>query len=246
MSRPTENGHWYTKTGEPCYTIIGKNGKERPTTIRDARKLNLVPSVTTVMGLVAKPGLENWKQEQTILACLTLPKIEGESEAEYISRIKADAKEQSIKAAERGTRIHAYVQTWFEGNEVEQDSDGYEFMKSAHDTIFNALGHQDWICEKSFASLGYGGKADLHNELWLIDIKTTEKDLENIKTWDEHAMQLAAYDKGLGGYERSCAILYINANTAESKLIEIPKVEIDKGWKCFRHLLHYWYDKNEL
>ena len=42
----SESGHWYDHTGESKYTIVGKNGKERPTTLRDARKHCYVPSVT--------------------------------------------------------------------------------------------------------------------------------------------------------------------------------------------------------
>ena len=35
-----ESGHWYTQEGEPMYTVIGANGKERNTTLRDAKKEN--------------------------------------------------------------------------------------------------------------------------------------------------------------------------------------------------------------
>ena len=62
----SESGHWYTKEGEPMYTIVGANGVERNTTLRDAKSLELVPSVTTVMGMVAKPALENWKMNQLL------------------------------------------------------------------------------------------------------------------------------------------------------------------------------------
>ena len=75
-----ESTHWYTRAGNPMYTIIGKNGKERNTTLRDARTLDLVPSVTTILGVAAKPGLEKWKQEQVLLAALTLPRQDGEGE----------------------------------------------------------------------------------------------------------------------------------------------------------------------
>ena len=44
----SEAGHWYDRAGEPMYTIIGANGKERNTNLRDAKSLGLVPSVTTV------------------------------------------------------------------------------------------------------------------------------------------------------------------------------------------------------
>ena len=35
-----QNGHWYTTQGTPAYTTIGKTG-ERPTTLRDAKKLEI-------------------------------------------------------------------------------------------------------------------------------------------------------------------------------------------------------------
>ena len=35
----SESGHWYTQEGDPMYTVIGANGKERNTTLRDARKI---------------------------------------------------------------------------------------------------------------------------------------------------------------------------------------------------------------
>ena len=60
----SETGHWYTQTGEPAYRIIGKNGVERNTRLTDARERGLVPSVTTITGLLAKPGLNNWLQQQ--------------------------------------------------------------------------------------------------------------------------------------------------------------------------------------
>jgi hypothetical protein len=43
--KTAESGHWYTQTGEPMYTVIGANGKERNTTLRDAKKDNLVPQL---------------------------------------------------------------------------------------------------------------------------------------------------------------------------------------------------------
>ena len=56
--RQAESGHWYDREGNPAYTVIGKNGKPRGTTLRDARTLNLCPSVTTILGVAARPGLD--------------------------------------------------------------------------------------------------------------------------------------------------------------------------------------------
>ena len=42
-------GHWYSKEGKPVHTQIKKDGGERNTTLADAKKLGLYPSVTTIM-----------------------------------------------------------------------------------------------------------------------------------------------------------------------------------------------------
>ena len=55
MKKESESEHWYNKTGEAAYTIVGSNGKERNTNLRDARKHGYVPSVTTILGVAAKP-----------------------------------------------------------------------------------------------------------------------------------------------------------------------------------------------
>ena len=76
IARSAESVHWYQHNGAPQYTVKAKDGSDRPTTLRDARKLNLVPSVTTILKIAAKPGLEAWKLNQMLLAALTLPKGE--------------------------------------------------------------------------------------------------------------------------------------------------------------------------
>lgn len=238
-----ENGHWYQKDGSPAYMIVGKNGKERPTTLREARKLGLVPSVTTIIGCADKPQLTNWKIDQAILSALTLGRMEEETEKEYVDRIKEDAKEQAKKAAERGTQIHAWVQDGFE-RILHGEAEQYFF--SAQDTIIIECGDVGWICEKPFATARYGGKCDLHNKEYLLDIKTTDKKVEDRKLWESHFMQLAAYRKGLGILVARCGILWINSATAESRLVWADEKELDKGWKMFSALLDYWYAKSGL
>ena len=45
--------------GTPAYTIVGKNGKERPTTLRDARQHGLLPSVS---GIIRSPQRPRWNE----------------------------------------------------------------------------------------------------------------------------------------------------------------------------------------
>jgi len=143
----SEQGHWYDSSGRPQYTITGKNGKERNTTLRDAREFNLFPSVTTIMGMAAKPALENWKIDQALLSALTLPRSETESLDGFMARAKQDAKDQSYKAAERGTEIHADIERGFLHN---TPSDAYMAVRACLDSTFPGV---DWIAEGSFSWL---------------------------------------------------------------------------------------------
>ena len=79
----SESGHWYTQDGEPMYTIVGANGVERNTTLRDAKSLGLVPSVTTIIGMIAKPFLENWKIDQALKSAIALEKDADESDEDF-------------------------------------------------------------------------------------------------------------------------------------------------------------------
>ena len=66
--RASESQHWYIRDGVPQYTVEAKKGGQRNTMLRDARVMNLVPSVTTILGVAAKPALLAWLQQQVLLA----------------------------------------------------------------------------------------------------------------------------------------------------------------------------------
>lgn len=237
-----ENGHWYTKDGHTAYTTIGKTG-ERPTTLRDARKLGLLPSVTTINGMLSKAGLDTWKQQQVLLAALTLPRSEGESEQEWLVRVMQDSKATGREAAERGTAIHAVIEEYFEQKYM---SNKPPYLDAIDKALIDAFGSQLWLTEKSFGHpLGFGGKCDLMSSSgFVVDFKTKETDLDKVDVYFEHEMQLAAYREGLGMPTARCAIVFVNALTNQVKLIEISQEKLQSGWECFEHLLRVYQIKN--
>ena len=241
----SEGGHFYKPNGEPAYTYKNKKGEEKATTLREARKEGWFPGATTIIATQARFGLVNWMIDQAILSALTLPRPEGEGDLSFFARIKADAKEQAEKAAEKGKIIHAWVQDSFEGKVSPPEAD--PFVISARMEITKKCGARNWICEKPFASpMGYGGKIDLQDPEIILDIKTTEKDLDTIRTWDDHAQQLAAYRTGVQNPNAKCGILYINVLTTDSKLLWLPEEELVKGFECFKALLAFWKAKNSI
>jgi hypothetical protein len=245
--RAAESTHWYTREGVPMYTVEAKNGNQRPTTLRDARALDLVPSVTTVLNVAAKPGLEAWKQRQLLLAALTLPRSEEEAEDNYLDRIIRDSREEGRAAADAGTEIHAAIQSFYE----ERPHDFHQHVYAFDTEITQNFGEQFWIAERSFShELGYGGKVDLHttkDKGIVLDIKTKdffEKD--KVEAYDEHLMQLAAYRVGLGLPEAQCANVFVSRRVAGlTKMIEWTESDLQRGFRMFTNLLQFWQERNQ-
>ena len=256
IARASEGTHWYrAEDGAPQYTVKAKDGSDRPTTLRDARTMNLVPSVTTVLKVASKPGLEVWKNEQMLLAALTLPKKPHESEQEFIARIVADSKETAKKAAERGTRVHESIEAWYEG--ARMDIEHRDIAEAFEKKVFDHFGthpFQEWKTETAFASnLGYGGKVDLYclpDETAplgiVIDAKTKEFGPDDkVEGYDEHMMQLAAYRHGLGIPHARCANVFASVSSPGLiKVVEWSEEDLRRGWEMFQHLLGYWKIKN--
>lgn len=242
--REEQNGHWYLPDGSPAYRIIGKNGKERNSTVKDAREHGLLPSVTTIIGCASKPALDVWKQQQAILSALTLPRLEGESEEDWLSRVVADSKETAKQAAERGTQIHGVIEAFYEGIYIPELP---PYVRAVENAINEHFGSQLWISEKSFAYGGFGGKCDLVAKSgFVVDFKTTEKDLDKLDYFFDHQMQLSAYRQGFEMPKARCAIVYVNALQNKAKLVEIPEDDLRIGWECFTHLLAFYRAKNKL
>ena len=243
--RASESNHWYTRDGAPMYTVEAVKGSQRATTLRDARKLNLVPSVTTILNVAAKPALTNWLQQQVLLAALTLPRRPDEPEKEYIDRIINDSKEQGRSAADAGTDIHASIQSFYEGQTTERHKDHVNGCVIALQRYF---GHQAWVAERSFAhEIGFGGKCDLHAQNLVVDIKTKDfTDPDKVDAYDEHMMQLAAYRVGLGMPDARCANIFVSRSVPGLvKIVEWDQTDLQRGWQMFHALLTFWQTKNQ-
>jgi len=238
--------HWYcAKTGEPRYTTIGKNGKERSTTLRDAKSApgTLVPSVSTIIGLLSKAGLDTWKQTEVLYAATEFPRLDDEPEKEWVTRILELAKRKSREAADRGTLIHNFIETHYNGDFI---PDRPAYVSMVVNAVEAHFGVQDWIAEKSLVSFeGYGGKCDLYCNGVVIDFKTTEKSPGDLTPYLEHTIQLAAYREVLSPGAR-CANVYINGTTNEVAIYEHDEQDIRDGYEMFLNLLNIYKLKNKL
>lgn len=204
--------HWYTLDGTPAYEVEGVNGKMRPTTLRDARKLSLVPSVTTVMACQDKPGLTNWIQNQILDACVDNPyhPLDGLSVSDWRVGIMTTARSIGKEAADNGTLIHDAIERAIKTGKVQRKLGVNNIVKPVIEYLDLEFSGFDLVAEDSFAHpKGFGGKIDLYGikdkglpqeRRMVLDFKTklkTAKELDKIKAFDDNHMQTAAYVHGL-------------------------------------------------
>lgn len=236
--------HWYARCGAPTYEVLAASGRPRATTLSDARKIGLVPSVTTVLGVLDKPALNTWRVKQGILAALTLAREDGESDDAYLARVLADSGEQAKKAAEEGTRIHDAIECAFLGKPY--PSQYVPHVAAVHRELSTLFpGVNDWVVEKSFASPdGFGGKVDLHSPSTgiTVDHKGKDGDFSDGKklAYDQH-WQLAPYQRGLCIPRNVAANLFISRTHPGAIASHVWSVEdVDQGWEVFRAALALW------
>lgn len=212
IRRPDKGSHWYLKDGTAYYTIEKKDGSGlRSVTIRDAFKYGAYRSVTNVLGVLDKPGLDAWKQEQCIISALTLPRIDNEDEHTFAERVIVDAGEQAKKAAEAGTLLHELAQEWLVTGKMPETNEARLLAP-----------FQDWVHANVDLDSGlvmppesvvmnhqhaYAGRVDMplrmkDGTIAHVDVKTTEvkrdsNGLPKPEFYAEWELQLAAYSRGI-------------------------------------------------
>ena len=173
-----DSAHWYQRDGVPLHTVLSAKGEPRPTTLRDARKLSLLPSVTNILGVIAKPELTAWLQEQAVMAALTLPRLAGETEDAFARRVVEDSQATRDGAADFGTAFHAGAERVANTLEVDDEHPAAAWLRHFRVWYQGNAALLNWT-EKVLVNrgTGYAGTADLFIEHvvhgpTLVDLKT--------------------------------------------------------------------------
>lgn len=261
LVKPEQSARWYLPDGSPFCRVEMKTkpGQFRRPYVREAAKAGAVPSVTSVLKVIASPGLERWKQEQVLQSALTLPRAEGESLDDFARRAADDARRQAEEAAEYGTRIHEAVEEWVVTGRV---PDGelaapVEAFAAWWDTA--PLGHLDAIAtEEAFVGQGYGGRRDIRvvsgDQVAVIDIKTKtgpgwqvnpEKEFKKIKSKLLWPVQLAAYALPLVSPDRPRRINVILTPSGLCHAHEWLREEFFRDVETFQAALAIWRNMNQ-
>jgi hypothetical protein len=145
---------------------------------------------------------------------------------------------------DRGVNAHQSLSIYFNslGSDVINLGDHALMIRNVVAKLDQLCGKQDWESEKSFShSHGYGGQVDLCSDEFVIDFKT--KDMSKVKdvkkmVFDDHGVQLAAYDTGLGDSGRRLINLYIDVESGA--VLEWEHEDTERYWNMFKHALELW------
>lgn len=257
-------GHWYTREGAPAYAVAKADGSgERPTTIRDARKLGLLPSVTTVLGILDKPQLTTWKIKTAIRAAIEVQRGDGEEIEAWVERVAERAGEPAAEAADLGTRIHDAIETACRGETWDSQALG-AYVAPALGWLLGKLGQGGRISalESVIANpiYGFAGRVDCALEMpdgtvWVVDWKSRktrpgETDAQAFTPYATHRLQLAAYaaewalnqgpgKPGRGWGKVRCANVFTSSTEPGRFGIAVHEAP-EESWEAFKAALAVW------
>lgn len=198
-------GHWYSVEDGHLYGQVPTlKGGLRDFSLLDAKKVNALPSVTGIISLLAKPGLDRWKVEQGIKAALGCSDeaYPGLSSQEVVRELFKVSEEYTNYTAEYGTAVHFWVNKKLrvvETLEIPPMVPGAEECADGVLEWCNSNGYEFTQTEHRFANLvlGYAGTIDLigtrYGEPVIADLKTQS---EPLTSYDEYALQLSGYALG--------------------------------------------------
>lgn len=191
MSFFSSSSHWYQ---------VAANGSIAPAhdiDLRDARKINAYPSITTILKERANPQLEVWKQNQLFDAVMANPVQPGELSDDYRERIGTLASKTGTDAADFGTRLHDALDL-FPQTTIDADLAPYVdlFAPTYHRYVKQRIASEIMLAD---TEIGVAGRTDLVAEtewgLAIIDYKTSKFKGGKANFWPSYRIQLAFYAK---------------------------------------------------
>jgi len=236
--------------------LVSRPEELRPTRMSDVRKWTkegrvVVPSVTTVLNVLAKPALQNWYVEQHLKLAFNLAHEfdNTDTEEHWIAEVRRLTELEMDKAPTAGGDLHKSLELYTR-RELKEEHPDWRLCFEVSDAVMEYTGCGSWETETRFVSaLGFGGQTDLSSQDWLVDYKTKQtvaKFKPGKMVYDEHRMQLAAYREGLGLPKARCANVFICIEDGQIDFHEHKEDELQRGWRMFQNCLAIWNEQNRL
>lgn len=243
------SSHWYEYNAQGWVPLY-EPGKSF--TLREARKLHaqgriVVPSVTTIFGVMAKPQLDKWKQENVAKACWEMRNDAIYTNVEaWMDVAVANASGASKGAMDLGTRIHQAAEDYIAGREYDATLAPYveaiaakrAEMGITHSVTEQCMGSARW---------GYAGRCDDHSPQGMVvrDLKSRKSKGKKVPCYETDPLQLAAYGAARWGntFFQSGKGEIWGLSTSDPGLItvhEFTGADLVPAFECFLSLVKVW------
>ena len=223
--------HWYDTDGR-LHEYFWENGKRKAVTLRQARWMGLVPSVTTILReTVPNAGLMQYWEAQAIEAAATTPRHPEMGDAEWKKRVRAAAAEHRDAAAAEGTRLHDQLSEMLPGGPDTQPPPPAQLHLPlqwlwSHCQLDDS---EKVLSEKAMVDPAgaYAGTIDLLapaapadvDKMLLIDFKTQ---VGRLRVYPEFGFQLAAYRSII---EEDSPITCVSLVFSRAEQEEVPRTD---------------------
>jgi hypothetical protein len=194
----------------------------------------IVPGVTTILGILAKPALVPWANKLG---------LQGIEVGKYVDD-KADI----------GTLAHAMILSHLKGEKTDTSDYSQKQIDQAENSFLSYL---EWergkkiepvFVESSFVSEDclFGGQPDFYGRVdgrrTILDFKTGSG------IYDEHYFQLCAYESLLKeqGCDAERGIILNIPRTEDERFSEKTFYDFENGWRLFVHCLEIYNLKKKI
>jgi len=249
-------GHWYQTDGTERYDAG----------IKIAREEGLLPSVTTILGVIDDPwALKNWRTDQAIMQTMTLPTIENEPPDAYVARVKRSMDDEQEKTTGIGRGVHSLCELYLGSEAIDAGKIPVESYRAYEDSkvevylkqMAEAAGGTGQTEQVVVSPMGYAGRMDYGwggDSVW--DFKSQGvKEREGKASpgfYQDWARQLAAYAIACGRVEDAVdAAKYLEQCSVGSVIISTSRHRgswerkwstkaLVKGWWIFVAAFELW------
>jgi hypothetical protein len=268
-----ESCHAYDRDGNSRHQVPYKDkkrvGEFRNTTIKDIRENGWLPSVSSILSVMAKKGLDGWIKEQVAQASWEIGTNgwrmkEGDLDERerWINVVLEQAEARMTRARDLGTGIHASIEKylelvdWAKRDIALEEKGHYAYIEAARNALTElGVWGQPFESERTFASpLGYGGTVDFSAGMLMADFKCVDR-LDKKLDYPDRCAQLCAYCTGtresvMNGQKiddfytiSQCRLVNIFISTSEPGkylIHECSTEEKEHGWALFSACFTLW------
>ena len=210
----------------------------------------LVPSITNAIGVLSKDAIPRWAAKMVAETAYrmrhALPEMD---EAEAVDMLKQSPWSKSKRAADRGTDIHAYLESRITGVEPDLLSEEASQYVAAAEAWLDVWQPEPLMTETTVFGIGYAGTGDLWCRMdgheTIVDFKTgkalyPDSALQIAGLWGASEAMVEGDLRLAPPVDRGCLVLIGQGGKHETR--DVP--DLQGAFEAFESAVHLWWWRN--